>query len=142
MKRLLCFVSICALTGHCGATEPAGVPDYVGAVLREMDHSVGTSTSGLSGPGQPEEFFGGYVFKPASRDFAVIQDQIVKDVSQVIEAAGWTSETPHRDPIGSVPGRLILSGRKGSTHCEVVVFFFPVQDAKMGVSYSQITRKL
>src|SRR6186713_1506433 len=75
MKRLLLSVLICTGAASCGATEPAGPPDYVGTVLQKLDHSAGTSVSGLSAPRQPEEWFGGYVFKPASRDFAVIQEQ-------------------------------------------------------------------
>lgn len=125
----------------CEAAESTPSPDCVGNVLRELESSSGTTVSGGSTPHQPFKIFGGYVVKPASRDFWACQDQIVQRLRQSIEAAGWTIEDSHRDPAGAIPGRLILSGLKEEERCEIVVFFFPVQDAKVGISYTQITQR-
>ena len=109
-------------------------PDYVLSALAPQDAIGITVASNMMHPSGL--LYGGYTFIPAKRDW----DPIVRDLSahicESITADGWTVDSDGGDHPTMIPSMISVRAHKGNGYLEIVVWIFPVQGAKVGVSYT------
>jgi hypothetical protein len=109
-------------------------PDYVlSALPSQIDGS--TISSNVMHP--PGLLYGGYIFVPAKRDWDSIVTDLSARIYQLVAADGWTVDSNGANHPTAIPSKISVLASKGNEYLEIVVWMFPVQGAKVGVSYTQ-----
>ena len=109
-------------------------PDYVLTVL-DLPALTG-STVGSNMIQAPGILYGGYTFVPAKRDWAPIVTSLGTRIRNQVAADGWKLDSVVEDQPISIPSKISILAKKGNQYLEIMVWLFPVQDAKVGVSYT------
>ena len=109
-------------------------PDYVLSALASQNPSGSTVASNMMHPSGL--LYGGYTFVPAKRDWDPIVRDLSAQINELIAADGWAVDSDGRDHPATIPSMVSVLAHKGNEKLEIVVWMFPVQGAKVGLSYT------
>jgi hypothetical protein len=134
------WIAMCGYSAAAAATAKVGnESDYTLTVLKGCRSESGATTCSNEVTGGSLILQGGYVCEldGNASDFASASSLFSAKLKTVIEADGWSPVNYQLMSADFLPRRILVLERRNGVLLDIFVCLFPMQNGKLGVSYTQ-----